>query len=56
MMASLNDRKQTNISLTFLVSFRTSDFIPNVKSFTAYMSFLTFVIVATANWVIFNVD
>ena len=24
MMASLNDRKQTNISLTFLVSFRTS--------------------------------
>ena len=31
MMASLSDRKQTNISLTFLVSFRTSDFIPNVN-------------------------
>ena len=31
MMARLNDRKQTNILLTFLVSFRTSDFIPNVN-------------------------
>ena len=29
MMASLNDRKQTNILLSFLVSFRISDFIPN---------------------------
>ena len=57
MVASLsNDRKETNILLTFLVSFRTSDFIPKViKSSTACMSFLTFVIV-NANWVIFNVD
>ena len=31
MMASLNDRKQTNILFTFLVPFRTSDFIPNVN-------------------------
>ena len=32
MMASLsNDRKKTNILLTFLVSFRTSDSIPNVN-------------------------
>ena len=29
-MAS-DDRKQTNILLTFFVSFRTSDFIPNVN-------------------------
>ena len=29
MMASLNHRKQTNILLSFLVSFRTSDFSPH---------------------------
>ena len=31
MMASLNDRKQTHILLSFSVSFTTSDFIPNVN-------------------------
>ena len=41
MMASLNDRKQTNILLSFLVSFKISEFI-------FYCHYV--------NWVIFNVD